>query len=279
MASHYDTAIIPARPYKPKDKSKAEVGVQIIERWILARLRHHTFFSLHELNQCIKALLEDVNNRPFKQLKGTRQQWFEEIDKPALKPLPHHAYEYTEIKQVKVNIDYHIQFDDRFYSVPHQLVGEKIELHAKPRTIEMYFQSKRVASHPRSYRYGFTTQPEHMPTQHQKHHKVSEGSLMNWAKDIGDDVLVWVKAQLKRKAHPQQAFRVCLGALQLTNQYSPERVNNACLIANRHQLCRLQQLKEILSSNQDKLLTDTSNEPTPTLPQAHENIRGPYSLH
>lgn len=278
LAAHYDTAIIPARPYKPKDKSKAEVGVQIIERWILARLRHHTFFSLHELNQCIKSLLTDVNNRPFKQLKGTRQQWFDDIDKPALRPLPKQRYEYTEIKHAKVNIDYHVQYDDRYYSVPHHLVGEKIELHAKSKTVEMYFHNKRVACHVRSYTYGFTTIPEHMPTRHQKHHKVSQGSLMNWAKDIGDEVLAWVKAQLKRKAHPQQAFRVCIGALQLTKQYSPERLNKACYIANRNQLYRLQQLKDILLSNQDNLITDLNQE-SPTLPQTHENIRGPQSFH
>lgn len=278
LAAHYDTAIIPARPYKPKDKSKAEVGVQIIERWILARLRHHTFFSLHELNQCIKRLLVDVNNRPFKQLNGTRQQWFDDIDKPALRPLPKHRYEYTQIKQVKVNIDYHVQYDDRYYSVPHHLVGEKIELHAKSKTIEMYFHNKRVASHARSYTYGFSTVADHMPTQHQKHHKVSQGSLMNWAKDIGDEMLTWVKTQLKRKSHPQQAFRVCIGALQLTKQYSPERLNKACFIANRHQLYRLQQLKDILLSNQDKLVTDLNQE-SPLLSQTHENIRGPQSFH
>jgi transposase len=278
LAAHYDTAIIPARPYKPKDKSKAEVGVQIIERWILARLRHHTFFSLHELNQCIRNLLVDVNNRPFKQLKGTRQQWFDDIDKPALRPLPKHRYEYTEIKQVKVNIDYHVQYDDRYYSVPHHLVGEKIELHAKSKTVEMYFHNKRVASHARSYNFGFSTVTEHMPTQHQKHHKVTQGSLMNWAKDIGDEVLTWVKAQLKRKAHPQQAFRVCIGALQLAKQYPPERLNKACFIANRHQLYRLQQLKDILLSNQDSLVTDLNQEPS-TLSQTHENIRGPQSFH
>lgn len=277
LAAHYDTAIVPARPYKPKDKAKAEVGVQIIERWILARLRHQTFFSLHELNQCIKALLVEVNQKPFKQIPGTRQQWFEEIDKPALKPLPLHAYEYTEIKSVKVNIDYHVQFESHLYSVPHQLVGEKLELHAKPRTIELYFKNKRVASHPRNDRYGFTTLPQHMPVQHQKHHKVSEGSLMNWAKDIGDDVLIWVKSQLKRREHPQQAFRVCMGALKLTNQYAPERVNHACKIANRHHLYRLQQVKDILASNQDKLVCESDEEST--LPQYHENIRGPHSFH
>ena len=278
LAAHYDTAIVPARPYKPKDKAKAEVGVQIIERWILARLRHHTFFSLHELNQCISALLTEVNNKPFKQMAGTRQQWFDELDKPALKPLPRHAYEYTDIRQAKVNIDYHVQYENHLYSVPHQLVSEKVELHAKPRLVEIYFQGKRVASHPRNDRYGFTTTPQHMPAQHQHYHKVSEGSLMNWAKDIGDDVLLWVKAQLKRKPHPQQAFRVCLGALRLASQYPPKRLNTACKLANQHQLYRLQQLKDILNSNQDKLISESSQD-TLTLPQHHENIRGPQSFH
>ncbi|HCV19829.1 MAG TPA: IS21 family transposase [Alteromonas sp.] len=278
LAAHYDTAVVPARPYKPKDKAKAEVGVQIIERWILARLRHHTFFSLHELNQCISALLTEVNNKPFKQMAGTRQQWFDELDKPALKPLPRHAYEYTDIRQAKVNIDYHVQYENHLYSVPHQLVSEKVELHAKPRLVEIYFQGKRVASHPRNDRYGFTTTPQHMPAQHQHYHKVSEGSLMNWAKDIGDDVLLWVKAQLKRKPHPQQAFRVCLGALRLASQYPPQRLNTACKLANQHQLYRLQQLKDILNSNQDKLLSE-SGQDTLTLPQHHENIRGPQSFH
>lgn len=182
---------------------------------------------------------------------GTRQQWFDELDKPALKPLPRHAYEYTDIRQAKVNIDYHVQYENHLYSVPHQLVSEKVELHAKPRLVEIYFQGKRVASHPRNDRYGFTTTPQHMPAQHQHYHKVSEGSLMNWAKDIGDDVLRWVKAQLKRKPHPQQAFRVCLGALRLASQYPPKRLNTACKLANQHQLYRLQQLKDILNSNQD----------------------------
>jgi transposase len=277
LASHYDTAIVPARPRKPKDKAKAEVGVQIIERWILARLRHHTFFSLHELNQCIRALLVEVNQKPFKQLPGTRQQWFEEIDKPALNPLPRHDYEYTEIKMVKVNIDYHVQFESHLYSVPHQLVGEKLELHAKSRTVELYFKGKKVASHPRNDRYGFTTMPQHMPVNHQEHHKVNEGSLMNWAKDLGDEVLIWVKSQIKRKDHPQQAFRICLGALRLSNEYEPERINRACKIANRHHLYRLQQLKDILISNQDRLISESNNEPT--LRQDHENIRGPHSFH
>ena len=278
LAAHYGVAIMPARPRKPQDKSKAEVGVQIIERWILARLRHHTFFSLTELNRCIRALLGEVNNKPFKQLKGTRQQWFESLDKPALAPLPKQAYQYTDIKTVKVNVDYHIQYDQHLYSVPHHLVGEKLELHAKAQLIELYFHNQRVTSHARQHRPGTTTVATHMPVRHEKHHQWTAGRLMNWAKDLGDDVLHWVQAQLQRKQHEQQAYRVCLGLLNLSRQYPAERLNKACAIANQNQLYRLKQIKSILQSKQDQLLTG-SKEPLTLLPQDHENIRGPKNFH
>lgn len=278
LAAHYGTAIVPARPYKPKDKAKAEVGVQIIERWILARLRHQTFFSLAELNQCIKALLQEVNTKPFKQLKGTRQQWFESLDKPALAPLPRHTYQYTDIKTVKVNVDYHIQYDNHLYSVPHHLVGEKLELHANDNLVELYFHNQRVASHVRKYHPGMTTVPEHMPAKHEKHHQWTAARLMNWAKDLGDEVLIWVQALLKHKQHEEQAYRVCLGLLNLSRSYPPARLNNACAIANKHGLYRLKQIKAILQSNQDQLLPE-QQEQQPLLPQSHENIRGPKSFH
>ncbi len=278
LAAHYGTALVPARPLKPKDKAKAEVGVQIIERWILARLRHHTFFSLEELNHCIKALLEEVNNKPFKQLKGSRQQWFESIDKPALLPLPKQTYQYTEIKTVKVNIDYHIRYDDHFYSVPHHLVGEKLALHAKEYVIEFYFHNKRITSHARKYHSGMTTVAEHMPVKHEKHHQWTPGRLMDWAKDIGDEVLLWVKTVLNQRQHPEQAYRVCLGLLNLSRSYPAERLNKACLIANKNNLYKLKHIKDILRSNQDQLLTE-NKESLPALPQAHKNIRGPESFH
>jgi len=278
LAAHYGVAVVPARPRKPQDKAKAEVGVQIIERWILARLRHHTFFSLAELNHCIRALLDEVNNKPFQQLKGTRKQWFDTIDKPVLKALPKHQYEYTDIQQVKVNVDYHIQYDQHLYSVPHQLVGERLELHAKDKLIELYFQNQRVASHARVHRPGMSTTPEHMPVRHEKHHKWNAKRLMNWAKDLGDEVLIWVQALLNQKQHEEQAYRVCLGLLNLSRTYPPERINNACGIANQHHLYRLKPIKGILQSNQDTLRTDKT-EQRPLLPQSHENIRGPQSFH
>jgi transposase len=277
-AAHYGTVIIPARPRKPQDKAKAEVGVQIIERWILARLRHQTFFSLSELNHCIKALLLEVNHKPFKQLKGTRQSWFDSIDKPALMPLPKQNYQYTEIKRVKVNIDYHVQFDQHHYSVPHHLVGEKLELHASDNLIEVYFHNNRITSHARKHYPGMTTIPEHMPTRHEKHHKWTPGKLKNWASNIGNEVLIWVTSLLAQKQHEQQAYSVCLGLLSLSKSYESQRLNNACAIANKHSLYRLKHIKDILKSNQDKLPIDTK-EQLSLLPQSHENIRGPKGFH
>ena len=278
LAEHYGTVIIPARPRKPQDKSKAEIGVQIIERWILARLRHHTFFSLKELNLCIQSLLEEVNNKPYQKLKGTRKEWFESMDKPVLSPLPKHPYEYTEIKLVKVNIDYHVQFDEHCYSVPHHLVGERIETHAKANSIAFYFHGKRVASHARQYHYGMSTTPEHMPERHQKHLQWTPERLMNWAQSMGNEVLKWVKALLAQKEHPEQAYRVCLGLLNLSKTYDDRRLNNACMVANDKKLYRLKQIKNILKSNLDQLI-ESQHDSSTLLPQEHENIRGPNSFH
>lgn len=275
LAHHYGIAIVPARPRKPQDKAKAEVGVQIIERWILARLRHHTFFSLAELNHCIKTLLMEVNHKPFKQGKGNRQSRFTSIDKPLLKPLPKHAYQFHDIKKVKVNVDYHIQYDNHLYSVPHHLVGEYLECHAGDKLVRFYFQSKPIASHARRYRAGTTTNPEHMPNRHRKHQQWTPGRLMNWAKDIGHDTLSWVKALIEQKQHPEQAYRVCLGLLNLTKQYPPTHINQACSIANQQGLYRLKHIKNILKNHQGQL-RQTTLDVVPKQPPFHQNIRGPH---
>ena len=276
-AEHYQVAVVPARPYKPKDKAKAEVGVQIVERWILARLRHHSFFSLAELNQCIRVLLEELNQKPSKQLPGNRQQAFEQLDKPALSPLPRHPYRYVDIKPVKVNIDYHVQYRLHHYSVPHQYVGEKLELHAGETLVTIYFRQQVVASHVRSHGPGITTEAAHMPTRHRKHQQWTPGRLKNWARDIGPEVLGWVDAQLKSKAHPEQAYRVCLGLLNLSRHYPAQRLEAACKIANRAGLIRLKQIKSILKSNRDRLPEQL--ELQAELPQHHANIRGPRNYH
>ncbi len=272
LAAHYDVAIIPARPYKPKDKAKAEVGVQIIERWILAKLRHQTFFSLGELNHCIKALLIEVNHKPFKQLDGTRQSLFDTIDKPALLPLPKQPYHYVAIKSAKVGIDYHVQYDRHHYSVPHHLVGEKVEMHVSDKQLAVYFHGKAICHHIRKHRPGTTTEPLHMPKRHEKHQTWTPGRFLNWASNIGTEVTKWVKYQLDSRPHPEQAYNLCLGVLNLSKTYSPQRLNNACRIANQHKLYRYREISHILKSNQDKFVDNEQQ--SFDLPQHHENIRG-----
>lgn len=277
LAEHYQVAIVPARPYKPQDKAKAEVGVQIVERWILARLRHHTFFSLSELNQCIRALLEELNHKPFKQLPGNRQQAFETLDRPALVPLPHQPYRYVDIKPVKVNIDYHVQYEQHHYSVPHQYVGERLELHAGDTLVQVYFHQHLVASHPRKRYPGISTEAAHMPTRHREHQQWTAQRLKQWAGSIGVDTLEWVTCRLQERDHPEQAYRLCLGLLSLSRQYPAIRLNASCRIANQQALVRLKQIKSILQSNRDQLPEQLSC--AIDLPQDHENIRGPHNFH
>lgn len=277
LAAHYQVAVMPARPYKPKDKAKAEVAVQIVERWIMARLRHQTFFSLAELNRAIRALLDDLNRRPFKQLPGNRLEAFHRLDKPALRPLPRQPYQYMDIKTVKVNIDYHVEYQKHLYSVPHQYVGERLELHAGEALVELYFGRARVASHPRKHQPGTTTQAAHMPTRHRKQQAWTPERLRHWARSIGPDTERWIAARLDAREHPEQAYRICLGLLNLSRNYPPERLNASCRLANREGLTRLKQIKAILQSNRDQL--QESLPITVDLPQHHENIRGPHSFH
>ena len=276
-AEHYDVAVIPARPYKPKDKAKAENGVLVVQRWILARLRHHTFFSLAELNQCIWALLKDLNARPFKQLPGCRQSAFEQLDKPALRPLPCQPYSYKAIKPVKVNIDYHVRFEIHDYSVPHHYVGERLELHASDTLIEIYFRQQLIATHPRRYTAGFTTNPAHMPDRHRAQQQWTPQRLRHWASSIGPATREWVNTQLESRPHPEQAYKVCLGLLAMSKQYPTSRLENACRLANRSGLYRLKQIKAILKSNRDQLPEQISI--PAELPQDHINIRGPHNYH
>ena len=276
LAEHYAVAILPARPYKPKDKSKAENGVLVVLRWILMRLRHHTFFSLGELNQCIRELLLDLNTRAFKQLPGNRKEAFERLDKPALRALPRQPYHYIDIKNVTVNIDYHVRYNDHHYSVPHQYVGERLEVHASDATVHVYFRGNLVATHLKSCGYGDTTEASHMPERHAKHLKWTPARLLNWAAKIGPDTRQWVDAQLSLKDHPEQAYRICLGLLNLSHDYPACRLNDACRLANAEGLMRLKQIKSVLKSNRDQLQVALDLESN--LPQSHENVRGSSSF-
>lgn len=279
MVSYYGTAVLPARPYKPKDKAKAEVGVQIIERWILARLRNHKFFSLTELNHEITKLLSIANNKPFKKLPGTRLSQFEAIDKPALRPLPAQPYIYSDFKKTRLWLDYHVEVDGHYYSAPYQLIKEMLEVRMTENTIEIFHNNQRIASHIRNYRKGtHTTINEHMPTKHQKHMQWTPGRFLNWAKSIGPQTLILTKHILEKKEHPEQGYRACLGLLNLARTYSKERLESGCNRANFYQIYTRRCVSNILKEGLDKQpLPVNDNEPKNL---THENIRGPsYFAH
>jgi transposase len=274
MARHYGCAILPARPYKPKDKAKAEVAVQVVERWILARLRHHTFHSLAALNQAIAELLASLNSRPFQRQSYSRRDLFESIDHPALRPLPLASYEYAEWKQVKPGIDYHVEFDGRFYSVPHALVGQVLELRSTATSIEVLHRGHRVAVHPRHSGGRFSTLPEHMPKSHREHRQWSPGRFMNWAKDIGVATLHVVEHQLKNRPHPEHGYRACLGLLNLAKRYSRARLEAACERALVIHSPTYRSVSSILEKGLDGQPHHSPEESAATLP-SHGNVRGP----
>ena len=280
MAAHYQTAVLPARPYKPKDKAKAEVGVQVVERWILARLRHHTFFSLAELNHAIAELLPDLNERPFQGRKASRKDLFEGIDRPALKPLPQDDYEYAEWRKAKPGIDYHVEVEKRYYSVPHALVGQKLDLRITASTVEVMHKGNRVASHLRYGKERFSTLTEHMPKSHQAHRDWSPGRFLNWAGDIGPCTAQVVKQQLENRPHPEHGYRACLGLLNLSRRYDRSRLENACERALSIRSANYQSISSILKQGLDQqpLQRDESAHAQGELP-LHTNVRGAGYYH
>ena len=278
LARHYGCAILPARPYKPKDKSKAEIGVQVVERWILARLRHHTFFSLSELNEAIRDLLADLNERPFQKLPGSRKSAFESLDKPALKPLPDTPYEYAEWKQAKPGIDYHVEVDKRYYSVPHRWVGHVLDVRASTGAVEVFHKGQRIASHPRSHTKLFSTLPEHMPSSHRQHWEWSPGRFLNWAKQIGPATLEVVKRQLQDLPHPEHGYRRCLGLLNHARRYGKERLEAACERALAIHSPSYRSVSSILKQGLDRQALPEEDPEQGALP-LHANVRGPGYYH
>jgi len=277
LAAHYQTVIIPARPYKPKDKAKAEVAVQIVERWIMARLRHQTFFTLASLNQAIALLLEDLNQRPFKKLPGSRQSQFEQLDKPALRPLPSNPYQYTEIKQARVHIDYHIEYDKHYYSVPHHLVKQAVEVQASEHALSVYHQGQRVATHPRSYRQGaHSTLSEHMPHSHRAMQEWSPERLLRWAADIGSQTREVVSLLLAKNKHREQSYRSILGLLSLAKKYDRERLNKACGRALLINSPTRKSVESILKQGLDQVAIEAPEEATQKELNLdhHDNVRG-----
>jgi transposase len=281
MAHHYGTAILPARPFRPRDKAPAEASVLLAQRWIVARLRNRQFFSLAELNTAIGTLLVDLNQRPFKKLEGCRASAFAAIDRPAMKPLPPQRYEFAEWKQAIVNIDYHVEVDEHYYSVPHQLVRHKVEVRFTASSVECFFKGKRVAAHARSNARGrHTTLPEHMPESHRKHQQWTPGRVLNWALSIGPGTRDVVRWQLDNRPHPEQGYRACLGLLNLVRQYGPSRLEAACLRALAMGAPTRKRIKSILATKLDQhpqlFAAAASGEPAAAAAKrTHANVRGP----
>ena len=280
FANHYGTVIIPARPYKPKDKAKAENAVLIVERWILARLRHHTVFTLAELNQAIHRLVADMNRRPFQKLPGCRQEAFERLDRPALKPLPVAPYELATWKIARVAIDTHIEVEGHYYSVPHPLCRQQVEVRIAHHTIEVFFQHNRVASHARCAVQGaHTTVVDHLPKAHQKHLSWTPQRLLDWGASIGPATRSVVDWQLTHKPHPEQGYRACLGLLSLARRYTPERLEAACVRAVAIPSYTRQTVLSILKKGLDRVPLITTEDDTPGTLPAHKNVRGPGYYH
>jgi len=276
FAAHYGCAVLPARPYKPKDKAKVEVGVQVVERWIIARLRHHRFFSLLSLNIAVRELLEDLNNRPFKKLPGTRRSQFDALDAPLLAPLPSQPYEYAEWKRARVNIDYHIEVERHFYSVPHPLVRREVDVRLTARTLEVFYAGRRVASHPRSPRKGaHSTTPEHMPKAHRAHLEWSPSRFLRWAAEIGDHTRRIVEHTFATKPHPEMGYRSCLGLLSLAKQYGNARLEAAATRAVALGAPSRRTVVSILQRGLDTQPMSADETPENARPAlSHDNVRG-----
>ena len=280
MATHYGTAVLPARARKPKDKAKAEVGVQIVQRWILARIRNEVFFSLAELNERVAELLVDLNNRNMRLYGASRRELFERLDQPVLRPLPPERFEYGEWTQAKVNIDYHIEVDGHLYSVPHQLRGERVDIRLSAGTVEAYFKSRRVASHRRSHLRGrFTTTPGHMPKAHREHRDWSPSRLIGWAEKVGPQTAGLVEAILQSRPHPEQGYRSCLGILRLSKRYGDDRLERACRRALRAGARSYRHVDSILKNGLDRIEADDESKASQAELPMHENVRGGTYYH
>ena len=283
MAEHYGTCIIPARVRKPKDKAKAENAVLQAQRWILAVLRHRIFHSLAEMNAAIDEQLKKLNTKPMRGYGKSRAELFLLLDKPALLPLPAIAFEYASWKKVRLGIDYHLRYDDHFYSAPYQLINKDLWCRATLRTVEIFFKGKRITSHPRSsQKWGKTTSNEHMPSHHRAYAEWTPERILNWMKTIGPCAEKVVARMLDEKPHPELAYRSALGIISLGKKYGTERTEKACLKALRIGSPCYMTLKTMLKNCMEEV--DTTPPPTTAESKqlqlfAEENIRGGSYYH
>jgi transposase len=273
LAAHYGAIVLPARAAHPRDKPQVEVSVQIAQRWILAVLRHRAFFTLADLNAAIGICLDAINDRVMQRVGVSRRALFEQLDRPALRPLPSERYELATWKPCRVNIDYHVEIDHNGYSVPYQLIHAKVEARATATTLEVFFKGRRVAAHVRlSGRGGFATDVAHMPRSHRAHAEWTPSRLIGWAEQSGPATGRLVAGLLERRPHPEQGYRACLGLMRLGRVHGPARLDAACARAERLRSYRFRTVEHILVHQQDRLPLDEPAPARPALP--HENLRG-----
>jgi transposase len=279
LGRHYNTTILPARPKSPRDKAKVEVGVQVAERWLLARIRNETFASLGELNRRLAELTEIINTRTMRAYKASRRELFERLDKPALGPLPAEPFQASAWKRVALNIDYHVEFEGHLYSAPHTLLREELWVRGTASSLEIFHLGSRVACHVRSHvRGGRTTQPEHMPSTHRAHAEWTPSRILGWAATVGENTRALCDVILRERRHPEWGYRSCLGLFRLAKKYGDARVEAA---SARALFAGARSYRHVLTILQHNL--DCQPLPTPETPAApgasHENVRGPDYYH
>ncbi|MBN1461469.1 MAG: IS21 family transposase [Armatimonadetes bacterium] len=278
MGRHYDTAIIPARPRKPRDKAKVEAGVLVAQRWIIAKLRNHTFFSIEQANEAVRRELEELNGRKLQKLDCSRRELWETVERPALKPLPTARFVFADWSSPRVNIDYHVEIDKHYYSVPHTLVHKKVEARVTTSTVEIFFKNQRVASHVRSYLKGqHTTLPEHMPEAHRRYAEWSPSRVLSWAAKVGPATACLAERIMETRQHPQQGYRACLGLIRLAKVHGNDRMEAASTRALAFGAYSYRSVESILKRGMDR--QPLPEETAPISPSMHENVRGPESYH
>jgi transposase len=275
MAAHYGTAILPARPRRPRDKAKVEQAVLMVERWLLGRLRHRTFHSLAEVNAAIAELMTRLNEeRPIRRLGVTRRKLLEEIDRPALKALPESPYVFAEWRICRVSIDYHVEVEAHYYSVPHRFVRAEVEVRFTARTVEIFHKGERIAAHQRmSGNHKHTTVPEHMASSHRRYAGWTIERIRKDAASIGPATAALCDLILDERTHPEQGFRACLGIIRLARSYGHERLDAAATRAIDIGARTYGSVKSILANNLDR--RPSPKRSADDAPILHPNIRGP----
>ena len=272
FARHYGTSVLPARARRPQDKAKVEVAVQVVERWIMARLRHQRFETVYAVDRAIAALLPTLNERPFQKLPGSRASAFAALDAPALRPLPAIPYEIAQFRTVKVHIDHHVEINKHRYSVPHALVGQTLDARITAHAVELLHRGQRVAAHLRATAGGFTTVAEHMPAAHRAHLEWSPQRLIHWGQQIGSATGAVVRRLLEQYKHPEHGYRSCLGLLSLAKRYGNDRLEAACAVALELGAYQYRHVRSVLETDRDRVAAAATTEWTSP---DHAHLRGP----